>query len=58
MSIKIDKELCIGCGTCEAICPDNFKMNDDGKADVISQEEKDCVKAAAESCAVQAIKLS
>lgn len=55
MSIKIDEEKCIGCGTCEAICPSHFKMNDDGKAAVISQEEGECVKEALESCAVDAI---
>jgi len=55
MSIKIDEEKCIGCGTCEAVCPSHFKMNDNGKADVISQEEAECVKEAVESCAVDAI---
>ena len=55
MNIKIDEEKCIGCGTCEAICPSHFKMNDNGKPDVLSQDEAECVKEAVESCAVDAI---
>ena len=25
---------CIGCGSCAAVCPDFWEMNDDGKADI------------------------
>ena len=57
MSIKIDKELCIGCGTCAAICPNAFKMSGDNKAEVVGQEENECAKNAAESCPVQAISI-
>jgi ferredoxin len=56
--ITIDKELCIGCGTCTAVCPANFAMNDsEGKAEPISQDVSDCAKGAEESCPVQAIKV-
>ncbi|MFH1427908.1 MAG: ferredoxin [Patescibacteria group bacterium] len=55
MAIKIDKDLCIGCGTCEALCPDVFKLDEEGKADVISEENLSCAKNAVESCSVQAI---
>lgn len=55
MSISVNKELCIGCGTCASLCPDSFKMGDDGKSEVINQEENECVKNAVESCPVQAI---
>jgi len=58
MSITVDKNLCIGCGSCAAVCPQSFKMNDDeGKADVVSQES-DCAHNAVESCPVQAIKIA
>ncbi len=57
MSIKVNKELCIGCGTCEALCPAVFKMNAEGKAEVISEEDLPCAKNAAESCPVQAIEV-
>ena len=55
MSISVNKDTCIGCGTCASLCPDSFKMGDDGKSEVISQEEGECVKNAVESCPVQAI---
>ena len=35
--ISIDKEKCIGCGTCESLFPEIFKLdNDTGKSKVIS----------------------
>ena len=55
--IKVNHELCIGCGTCEALCPASFKMNAEGKADTISQDENGCAKNAAESCPTQAIEI-
>ena len=57
MSIKVNHDLCIGCGTCEALCPETFKLNAEGKADPISQEESPCAKNAAESCPTQAIEV-
>lgn len=53
--IKVNNDLCIGCGTCVALCPDTFKIGDDNKSEVISQEDITCAKKAAESCPVQAI---
>lgn len=38
--LKIDSEKCIGCGTCISMCPDCFKMNDEGKARVSCKERK------------------
>lgn len=56
--VKIDKELCIGCGTCAAISPNVFKINDaDGKAEVINQDDAEGAKNGVESCPVQAITL-
>ncbi len=57
MAIKIDQESCIGCGACTAICPSVFRMNDDGKAEVIKEDDVECAKNGAESCPVQAIKV-
>jgi len=57
MSIKINLDLCIGCGTCEALCPDVFKVNEEGKSEVIKEDNLGCAKNAAESCPVQAIEV-
>lgn len=56
--ITVNKELCIGCGTCAAMCADVFQMGGDGKSEVVSQENVDCAKTAAESCPVQAIEVN
>ncbi len=51
----VSEELCIGCGTCEALCPNVFKI-EDGKSHVISEDCGDCnCQEAAESCPVSAI---
>ncbi len=57
--VKVDKEKCIGCGSCESVCPAVFEMKDDMKAYVKKGQEKSklpCVKEAIDICAVQAIK--
>ena len=56
--IKQDKNACIGCGACAAICPDNWEM-DGGKAKPIKTEMTDvgCNKEAANACPVQCIKI-
>ena len=55
MTIKIDKEKCIGCGLCASICEQVFEMNKEFKAEVKSQKDLPCVKDAIESCPVEAI---
>lgn len=55
MEIKLDKDKCIGCGACTAVCPDVFDFDDDGLAKVIKQELNDDVKTAAEGCPTEAI---
>jgi len=55
--VKIDKNKCIGCGTCASICPKVFEMSGD-KAVVKKGQEKSklpCVKEAIESCPENAI---
>ncbi len=56
MKATIEANLCVGCGTCVALCPTCFKMNAQGKSEVIG--EGDCVKAAADSCPEGAITVS
>ena len=61
MTIKIEfkKEECIGCGTCAAVCEDNWEMTDDGKAKPkkTTLKELGCNKEAADACPVQCIKI-
>ena len=62
MKIKINKNVCIGCGACEAVCPKFFKLKD-GKAVAVKSEVGDediggCVGEARDSCPVSAIILS
>lgn len=58
MKLKVN-DNCIGCGTCQAICPDVFEINDDGYAttivDEVSEELMDDAIDAKEGCPVDAI---
>lgn len=58
MKITIDKNLCIGCGTCTSIAQKSFKLGSDGKAEVIEPmgDEEKIVQEAIDSCPVAAIK--
>jgi len=53
--IKVHEDLCIGCGTCVALCPGVFTMNANGKSEVISQDDVEGAKNAESSCPVSAI---
>ena len=58
--VKVDKERCIGCGSCVSVCPENFRFRE-GKADVIkeiiTQKEYDKNLEASELCPVNAISI-
>jgi len=58
MKVRIDADLCTGCGLCTDGVPDVFKMGDDVaqviKADVPANLEK-AVKEAVEDCPAEAI---
>lgn len=59
MKVKVNKDVCIGCGACTAICPDVFEFSDEGFAKAVNEtvpegtEEE--VKDAAEGCPTGAI---
>ncbi len=54
---KVNEDLCIGCGTCESICPKVFKV-EDGKSHVIADDCEDCdCQSAVDSCPVSAISI-
>lgn len=54
----VNHDLCIGCGTCESLCPEVFKM-EEGKSHAIKEDCADCTccQEAADSCPVNAISI-
>ena len=58
MKVWIDRAGCIGCGTCEALCPELFQIQGDGLAQIIAQPDgylEDAAREAAGSCPVSVI---
>ena len=68
MKIIHEREKCIGCGSCSAVCPKYWEMADDGKVKFLGAktnpksgnyeleiEEVGCNQDAADSCPVQCI---
>jgi len=61
------RDKCIGCGTCVAVCPDFWQMGSDGKSTLkgakdtgankfeLETQDAGCNKEAASSCPVQVI---
>jgi len=52
---KIDQEICIGCGTCESICPEMFQVGPEGKSHVIKEMGSCDLRIVIDSCPVSAI---
>ena len=59
MKVKVNKDACIGCGACAAICDEVFEINDEGlsesKVEEVKEELQDEVRDAADSCPTGAI---
>lgn len=55
--VKVDQDLCIGCGTCVALCSNVFKLNDEGKAVVKKDADYEgCdIEDMIDSCPVEVI---
>ena len=62
MKPHVDEDLCIGCAACEDVCPDVFRIEDDGLSHVIRSEPGpeyyDCTRAAADECPTDAISIT
>lgn len=58
MKIIVDKNLCIGCGACVVIAPKTFKLDNEGKVEVIEPvgDNEATIQDAIDSCPVAAIK--
>lgn len=59
MQPQVDKEMCIGCGTCPIIAPKSFYMTDDGKAEANNPagDDEETIAKAKDACPVHAISL-
>jgi len=56
--VRVDASVCVGCGLCEQLCPEIFKLNPDGIAEVKGSEcSQHNLSEVAEQCPVEAIKL-
>ncbi len=63
--IKLEREKCIGCGSCQALCPKYFELTDDGKSHIkgsakqdveeLEVEKIECAESAVEACPAQCI---
>jgi len=63
--IKLEREKCIGCGSCSALCPKYFELQEDGKSHIVGSTKADveelevekieCAESAAEACPAQCI---
>ena len=56
VTIKVDRDKCIGCGSCASICAKSFEMFEGKAREKTSVIKKvTCEKDAEESCPVSAI---
>ncbi len=57
MKVIVNKDVCLGCGACAAVCPNVFEINDEGYAVVkeASEADSELVNEAKDGCPVSAI---
>jgi len=58
MNFKVDQDACIGCGACEATCPEVFELVDDKsqvKLNPVPEEYQASALDAENGCPVSAI---
>ena len=62
MKAKVIDNLCIGCGACAALVPEEFDINDNGVAYAINkevkEENKELANDAKENCPTGAINIT
>ncbi|MFZ5392389.1 MAG: ferredoxin [Patescibacteria group bacterium] len=60
MKLIINKEICVGCGSCAQAFPDVFKLGEDGKSEVVGEVSKKTEEELVEMasyCPVEAIEV-
>ena len=58
MKVKINAELCVGCGLCANNCAEVYAMKDDKaviQANPVPEAAQECARQAKEDCPVDAI---
>jgi len=55
--IKINKEKCLGCGSCTIIYPEMFFIDEDGKVEIkdLKEIDEEKLQSAIDACPVEAI---
>ena len=57
--IAVDRERCVGSGTCEMLAPDVFEVGDDGVVTVRRPDDAgEPVRDAVQQCPTQALRLA
>ena len=58
--VLVDRERCVGSGTCEALAPDLFEVGDDGVVEVLRADptgDDEAARDAVSACPTRALSL-
>ena len=55
VTLQLDRERCVGCGTCVTVCPHPVLALRNGRSDIVERDACMECGACATNCAVQAI---